>query len=239
MKGASLTLMLMLAVLMAANAVSALDNVGTYAQNATVDISHLCSSCSYSNITVQYPNGTLALSNVDMSQANGLYTYSFSQTSLLGNYLVSVLDNNTLSEFQFSVTPYGSNLTVGQSILYLGFFAFFVLLFFGTLAFSFRLPSGVASRSESGELLGLSAFRYVRPVAFFFSYMILVLSIGFFNVIAGNYLDLAWSASTFSVIFYISLIGILPAFTIVSWRLVVNFITSKELKRTLKFKTLG
>jgi len=69
---------------------SEVNTYGSYQRGSIVSIRQVCSSCSYINISVSYPNSTLAVSNEQMfNEGGGVWTYEFNQTSIQGRYDVS------------------------------------------------------------------------------------------------------------------------------------------------------
>jgi len=86
----SLILSLMLCMMMLFSFASATETLGTIKQNTCIEIPQVCASCSYVNLSVQYPNKSIAISNQAMTpNGAGLWTYNFCNTSQLGRYDVS------------------------------------------------------------------------------------------------------------------------------------------------------
>jgi hypothetical protein len=99
--------------------------VNSYApvkQNECVTLKQTCASCSYVNVSVSYPNSTLAVSNTGMTnQGGGVWTYEFCDTSQLGRYDVNGEGDieGTATGFNvlwFEVTPQGLIQTTSQGI---------------------------------------------------------------------------------------------------------------------------
>lgn len=65
-----------------------LDEFGTFKQGDEVRLSQVCSDATYINISgISYPNGTLALSNIEMtSSGSGEFYYNYNLTGSLGRY---------------------------------------------------------------------------------------------------------------------------------------------------------
>jgi len=62
-------------------------NLPPVKQGECATLRQTCGSCSYINISVSYPNSTLAVDNQEMtSLGGGLYTYEFCDTNDLGRY---------------------------------------------------------------------------------------------------------------------------------------------------------
>jgi hypothetical protein len=103
-----------------------------------IDIPSACDNCSYTNITILYPNGTAIVENEAMTNLSSLYyyNYSFCDTKTTGTYTAIVnYDENgewlySDSSF-FEVTYSGLYLTEGVAIIYVGiiFLLLLVILF--------------------------------------------------------------------------------------------------------------
>ena len=97
---------------------SALEEYGTFKQNDEVRLSQVCSDATYINISgITYPNGTLALSNLEMtSSGSGEFYYNFNLTEPLGRYDVRGVSDGCEGTFAtyFEVTLSGvdQNMTL-------------------------------------------------------------------------------------------------------------------------------
>jgi len=113
------------------NFTSATD-LGVFKQNECILLYQLCDICTYVNITsVKLPNSTIININEQMDRNGVDYTYSFCNTSLLGEYQYSVCgDKGTFicEEIRFEVTPSGKELEISKSISYLSFILFLFIL---------------------------------------------------------------------------------------------------------------
>ena len=83
---------------------SATETLGTIKQGECIEIPQVCASCSYVNLSVQYPNKSIAISNQAMTpNGAGLWTYNFCNTSQLGRYDVSGQGDISGTDTGFSV----------------------------------------------------------------------------------------------------------------------------------------
>jgi hypothetical protein len=111
---------------------SATTTLGTIKQSECIEIPQVCASCTYVNLSIQYPNKSIAVSNQPMvSQGAGLWTYNFCNTSQLGRYDVSGQgDLNGIdtgfSVLWFEVSPSGQGGNTNTI-----FFIFVILLIYG------------------------------------------------------------------------------------------------------------
>lgn len=89
----------------------ALDDLGTYKQSEDIRIRQTCASCSYINLTISFPNSTLAVTNAGMTSAGaGVWYYDFQDTDVVGRYdVVGVGDLNSIA------TSFATYLVVTRS----------------------------------------------------------------------------------------------------------------------------
>ena len=67
-----------------------INDYSTVKLNECVLIKQVCSSCSYVNLSISYPNSTLIITNDGMtSTGGGVWTYDFCNTTQLGRYDVN------------------------------------------------------------------------------------------------------------------------------------------------------
>lgn len=115
-----------------------LDSLGTFKQNSEVRIAQVCQDATYINISsISYPNGTVAVSGIQMTSAgSGEYYYDFTDTSLLGRYDVRGISDGCEKTFAtyFEVTLNGNKPAEG--IVVVIFTIIFILIFgFGLIYF--------------------------------------------------------------------------------------------------------
>lgn len=200
-----------------------INNYAPVKQGDIVTIKQVCASCTYVNITISYPNSTIAISNQAMvSQGAGVWTYDFSNTSQLGRYDVNGEGdlNGVATGFDvlwFEVTPSGITQTTSQGI---GSAIFLFLMLSLTILFGwmgFRL-----SESKSLWILGI-----------FFLFLSVLLIV--YNVWLGveyhrNFTGLTNSAMP-EIIFYIFMFLLVSGFLS---GLALLFLRWKELGRYIK-----
>jgi len=149
--------------------VSSLDSLGTFVKDDCVEISQTCSSCTYLNTSVTYPNSTIAINNTPMtSQGAGLWKYSFCNTSTMGRYDVTGSGDlgGTATSFDavyFEITYDGNVLDVPKSILYLGLITILIFLFVLIVSNIDKLPSSDLYNDEK-ILVGINNLKYLRPI---------------------------------------------------------------------------
>jgi len=130
----------LLLVMMLASGVMAVPLLGTFQTGTNVTLIQSCDSSSYSNISkITYPNSSLALNTETAMTVDGgdTYSYIFSNTELLGRYLVyghcdegGVVTNWV---YDFEVTYTGQKVSLSNSMIIfalLGLAAIFLVISF-------------------------------------------------------------------------------------------------------------
>jgi len=135
MKRLMIALMCMLVLFSFANA--EVSSLGTIKQGSCIEIPQVCASCSYVNLSIQYPNKSIAVSNQAMTpNGAGLWTYNFCNTSQLGRYDVSGQGDlngvdTGFSVLWFEVTTDGNENNLQRGLISVALILFFILLGIG------------------------------------------------------------------------------------------------------------
>ncbi len=119
---------------------ASIENLGSFKQNADIELIQTCSDCTYNNISnVLFPNGTNAVSDIAMERDDTFYNYTFTNTTTLGTYSVNGFGDTggvkTTWNYKFEVTP------TGDSESLLGFFIIVYLILAGIVIFGFYVQS--------------------------------------------------------------------------------------------------
>ena len=137
-----------------------------------------CSESAECNVTIIYPNNTIMINNLGMTnEANGMPNYTLPDSSIMGEYEVhaTCLQDGISgsNSFAFFITGSGEQVTTAQGIIYmvvlLGSIGAFGLCLFGT----FRVPWG-HSRSGDGRIISINDLKFVKILLFGFSYLLLL-----------------------------------------------------------------
>jgi hypothetical protein len=110
-------------------------SLGTIKQSECIEIPQVCASCTYVNLSVQYPNKSIAISNQAMiPNGAGLWTYNFCNTSQLGRYDVSGQGDLSGTDTGFSVLWFEVTMSGNASpdgfVVVLFIVAFLAVLFY-------------------------------------------------------------------------------------------------------------
>lgn len=102
--------------------------------NECVTVKQVCSSCAYVNVSISYPNSTIVISNEAMvDNGGGVWTYEFCNTTFSGRYDVNGEGDlsGTATGFDvlwFEVTPSGSLMAEGSSLVLFGSLLIMIIL---------------------------------------------------------------------------------------------------------------
>jgi hypothetical protein len=209
--------------------VTATTSLGTIKQTECIEIPQVCASCSYVNVSVQYPNKTIAVSNQEMaSRGAGLWTYEFCNTSQLGRYDVSGMGDingvdTGFSILSFDVTYLGKQLDSGKAIMYLGFLSLLVLIFILNFVAMAFLPKKNQT-DEEGRILSITYLKYFRNVLMMTGYFLFIGITFIASNLAFAFLEEELLAQTLYVIYRISF-GLAPlvVFVWLIWTFVSMF----------------
>lgn len=119
-------------------------DIKTIKQNEEATLYQMCSNCTYVNITsIKYPNSSVLIIGEGMNKSGEDYTYSFSDTSNVGNYYYNVCgDKDGISKCEvisFEVTATGYSQSTSQGIGSFGYLLLIIILMFvfGYIGFKF------------------------------------------------------------------------------------------------------
>jgi len=176
-------LMIAISILMITLVSAANPNMGTYKAGIDAEIKQLCfingSICDFCNITsIDYPNGTRAVSNIIMTQREGDFNYTFTATSVVGRYNVNgycTYQSDVKKPFVafFDVTGSGTILDAPKSSYYIAIMLLLVFFFILAVVGMFRLPQGDPT-DEFGYLIDINYMKYLKPVLFAVAWALLL-----------------------------------------------------------------
>lgn len=141
-------------------------SASSYDFGSDVDIKISCLNVNCSgqvNISIEYPNSSLAVKNQSMTLGNGYVNYTFSDTNTFGTY--NYFTNNGYTN-SFTI---GNELTTGKSISYIGFIFILIFIFLLTMYGAYKIE-WKHQRSNEGKILTINNFRYLKVLLFVFAY---------------------------------------------------------------------
>ena len=235
----------MMFVLMISSVAAVEDKLGTFKVNESVNLIQICGTCTTNNITtVLYPNSTVAIVNVEMTENNSYYNYTLngSIVDVTGTWVVNGegdLDGIiTAWSYTFDVTYGGKQLDSAQAILY-GFLFLILILFFIGVGFGIsKLPPRNEPDPE-GRIMSISYLKYFRSTLWFVEWMLVIAVMYLSSNLAFQFLQETLFADILFMVFNIML-AITPIIVIV-WFLwfFVKIKEDKQLKRMLERGLFG
>ena len=225
-------------------------SVLTFTQNQNIELKVPCTlngfPCSTSgqcNLTIQYPNSSYLVDNLDMTNGNnGDFNYSIIFDER-GKYQTKVNcqddGQNDTSTFIITITPTGEEFSSARGILYI--IILFVLLFvFSLTTYGFIKIPWKHSRGDDGRIVSVNDLKPLKILFFAFSYILLMFILGIARAVTFNYLDL-YNVANFFQIFYWLMFSM--AFPIGVCALVIGFVSylnnlklNKLLERNVKLR---
>ena len=212
---------------------------GTYKQGQEINLLQTCADCTSINISkITAPNGTILISNVEMTKDESSFNYTLnsSYTTALGTYTVNGIGNpegtDEVWTYNFYVNYRGDTITSAQAMLYIGFIIVIVLVFILTLGGINKLPQG-NDKDEFGRILSINKLKYLRPVLWFFEWMLFIALLFLTSNLAFAYLNEQLFAEILFVLFRIAF-GVTPLIVIVwvIW-IFVEMFHDKEFQKML------
>ena len=195
----------------------ALEDLGVFKQGEDVRVAQVCSDSSYINISsITYPNGSTAVSNIEMTSAgSGEFYYLFNFTDDKGRYDVRGISDGCEETFAtyFTITHLGKELSSASATMYIGFLALLVLVFFLNFIGMGFLPSR-NNRDEEGVLLSINYLKYFRNVLWMTGYFLFIAIMFVASNLAFAFLEEELFANVLFTIFRVSF-GLAPVVVIV------------------------
>jgi len=208
-------------------------------QNTCFNIPGSCDNCTYMNITILFPNGTVIVENQAMTNLSSTYyyNYTFCNTSTLGSYIyITHYDEDSYLETDenfFEVTPSGRSCPCSASgIIFLSSVAtmFLISLLFFFISNSFKGDSAAMSGSKEAE--GNPAARFVFIAL---SFIVGVIAVLYSSV---SLMEIFWGfdriISSYSAFLYIILAVLFLLFIFILINLIIRAIEAMRNKRGLR-----
>jgi hypothetical protein len=215
-----------------------IQTLGTFKQGDCIELIQTCSNCSYVNISsVLYPNLSIILSDVSMTQQGTKYNYSFCNTEITGKYIVTGLgdlDGETeIWNYDFNVNLMGEELTQSKAIIY------FILLIASLLIFGLTLWGAYIfpfknKRDTEGYLIDINDLKYLKIAMWVFSYLEFLFIIFLMKNISGGFLSAGGFYEFFNILFTILLILLLPFFPTLIFFTIVTWLNDRKLEESIK-----
>lgn len=199
---------------------------------------NVCTYCNITSITSQ-ANSTPLVSNVVMSLRTSEFNYTLqaNYTSMIGNYKISGIcgDGGQIItwNYDWKITPNGSELSVPQGILYLVFLIAAIGIFLLCLYYAVKIP-WKHRRDEEGYIIGVNDLRYFKLFLIVICYIVLMFSAGLLRGITANYIPEIGVSGFFEWIFWIMLSLMYPIIICAFIIALIIFLTNRKLYEGIK-----
>jgi hypothetical protein len=213
------------------------ESIGVFKQNSCVLIFNTCTDCTYMNISsVINPDSLKVIEEVTMTKTGTFYNYSFCNTSILGPYNVNghgdESGTDTVWAYDFTITPLGTDLSTGESIIYLIFSIASSGVFLLCLYYAVKIP-WKHQRDEQGFIIGINDLRYLKLFLICISYIILMFIAGMLRGITAYYIPEIGVYGFFEVMYMIMLALIYPIIVCALLFMGIIYITNKKMEKKL------
>lgn len=218
-------------------AVAEVETLGVFQINKPIDLVQTCSNCTYCNLTkVQFPNSTIKRIGKNMDKRGSEYNYSFSQTSLIGNYIATTCCDVdgiiTCVSYDFEVNGTGTTFTVGQSILYTVFIIILLFVYIISLYGALKLPF-TNVRDEENRVIGLNDLKYVKIFLWVINYLVLMSIFGLSRGITANYVPEIGLYKIFQWMYWLMFALVWPLIVCSALFALILFLQDKKINKSL------
>lgn len=215
-----------------------IETLGTFKQNECVKLIQTCADCTYVNISsVTFPNSSIALGEYLMTQSGKSWSWTFCNTTNIGQYIVSGHGNPdstpTTWAYDFDITPTGYELSTSGGILYVVFIIASLIIFLLSLYGAIKLPFG-NTRNEEGRIIGMNELKYLKIFLFAVSYISLMFIIGLLRGVTYNYINDLGVYRFFNWIFWIMFTLMFPIMVVSIFVALINFVQDKKINKALQ-----
>jgi len=217
-----------------------INNFAPVKTNECVLIKQVCASCSYINLSIAYPNSSLAVTNDEMNdEGGGTWTYEFCETLMNGRYDVTGSGDlgGTPTGFDvlyFEVSATGKDLTSAKAGTYIIIIAVSILILGGLLWFGFAIPAKNRTDEMTGYIISLNNLKYLKYVILGFAYLTLVWISYYAWMLVYAYLDFDFLTNLFRFIFIFLVVLIFPIFIIGIYIIIANMIRDSKVWDSLQ-----
>jgi hypothetical protein len=114
--------------------IAQVQTLGTFAQNNDINLSQVCATCTYVNLQkVKFPDSSESYINSNMTKQGQTFYYTFSDTSQLGQYIVTTCGDLAgvlqCTNYDFHVTSNGETFSNSQPLALMPMAVLVLILF--------------------------------------------------------------------------------------------------------------
>ena len=162
-------LSLIFSIFLISFASASIDFLGEFTQNTCITIIQTCTTCTYNNFTsvVLPQNSTQLLGEIAMTKTGSTYTYSFCNTSYLGEYIINGHgDDNGIDapwNYKLTISPNGETIDPVQISIYI----IFLLICLTIAFFSIRMVKNNEYEKDKLDYANMYERRKVSELSFY------------------------------------------------------------------------
>jgi hypothetical protein len=153
------------------------ESLGTFQKGDCIELIQTCSNCTYINLSIAYPNSTIAVSDDSMNNLTSInYNYSFCDTNKTGIYNVNGYgDQNgaiSLWNYNFKVTengleePSGIVTSLFIILLFAVIFGIFITFFIIVTKTALKELYLIDVLASIGAFISLISYNYLSTIYF-------------------------------------------------------------------------
>lgn len=208
----------------------------TYKLDSLVNLVQTCNNCTFCNVSkIIYPNGTIFLTNLQMTQDSNSYNYILTNnyTGILGEYNWWYICGNSVEiatgKLTFSITATGKELTSSKSITYILIFIISFIVLIVLLIVGIALPVKNNTDELKGYIVSISLLKYFKIFCLGLAYLMALFISYMAYIMAYSFLDMDFITNIFRTIYTILLILVLPLFIFLMYFTIVKWIDDSKI----------
>jgi hypothetical protein len=216
------------------------NNYAPVKQGGEALIKQGCGTCTYMNVSIAYPNSSIAVSNAQMTnEGGGLWSYSFSDTNSLGRYdVITCGDINAVYQctdsgtLWFDVTYSGSQLSVSNAIVYvillISALIIFLLCLYGAMNIPWSNP-----RDNDGRVISINELKYLKIFLWALCYLFFMTLNYILMALSKNFMSFDLASGIFQLIGDTMLFGIWPVIVVSLIITLIVFLDDKKRRKAM------
>lgn len=209
--------------------------LGTFQEDKTIYITTNLNATSV-NITIQFPNSSIAVENQPMTQLMGdIWNYTFQQANETGKYIFYYCDENlkNCEEDYFKVTYFGREITTPQAIIQ-GLLFFVLMFLFVVNVYGIGILPSKNEKDEDGKIISINQLKYLKLVFIGTAWILLMALMFISSNIGFAFLQNKIIGNFFFVVWQIMMRVTLPAIAIISVYFIAFVIQDKRSRKLIE-----
>lgn len=220
---------------------SAIDCWGTFKQDTEIQLIQKCPSCSFVNITsITFPDGTIFL-NEEMTKNETNFNFTLLDSSQEGTILYGTIgdkngaDPPNFEDLCIQITPTGSFVDTGETLMYIIILIFISVLICFTLYIAIITPyQNLGEMSDEGPvIIKVTKTKYVKIMMAWFSYGLFLTFVTILTGMINNYIQFEGMKGLFTNTYILLSIGgfivSVVSIVLITWNIWKDIILNKKI----------